>query len=144
MEILTKGNIITGLAPEQHEDIIRRCGTMLVDSGYVNEPYIEGMIARDRSFSTAIGNLIAIPHGEIAYKQEILHTGLVVLTYPDGVQWGDQIVKLVIGIAAKGNEHLQILEQIAEAFEEESDVEAVVKNADTEALYHLLVPGEKS
>lgn len=138
MEILRKDNIITGLAPEPHEDVIRRCGKMLVDSGYVNEKYIEGMIARDRNFSTAIGNLIAIPHGEIAYKSEILNTGLVVLTYPGGVEWNGEIVKLVVGIAAKGGEHLEILERIVEAFEEEKDVEAVVQNADTGSIHRIL------
>ena len=144
MEMLKLSNIITGLTPEPYEDVIRRCGKMLLDSGYINEAYIEGMIARDRSFSTAIGNMIAIPHGEMAFKKEILHTGLVVLTYPDGVNWGDQTVKLVIGIAAKGDEHLNILEQIAEAFEEEEDVEAVVQIADADAIYSLLVPGDKT
>lgn len=138
MEILQKSNILTGLAPEPHEDAIRRCGKMLLDSGYVNERYIEGMLARDRSFSTAIGNMIAIPHGEMAYKTEIASTGLVVLTYPDGVKWGDETVKLVVGIAAKGDEHLKILEQIAEAFEDEADVELVVRNADADAIYSLL------
>ena len=142
MEVLVKGNIVTGLAPEPYEDIIRRCGNMLVDGGYVRERYIEGMILRDRSFSTAIGNLIAIPHGEAAYKDEIIGTGIVVLTYPDGVQWGDETVKLVIGIAAKGNEHLSILERIAERFENEDDVEKIVSEADTTAIYKLLMEGK--
>ena len=66
MDILERTNIITGLSPEPHEDVIRRCGKMLAESGYVKERYIEGMLARDRGFSTAIGNMIAIPHGEIA------------------------------------------------------------------------------
>ncbi len=140
MEILLKSNIITGLAPEPHEDVIRRCGKMLVDSGYVNAPYIDGMLARDRGFSTAIGNLIAIPHGEIAFKKEIKSTGLVVLTYPGGVEWNGETVKLVVGIAAKGDEHLEILERIVEAFEEEKDVEAAVQNNDVEALFGILSP----
>jgi mannitol/fructose-specific phosphotransferase system IIA component len=45
---------------------------MPVDSAYVNENYIEGMIKRDNSFSTGIGNFIAIPHGEEADKKDIM------------------------------------------------------------------------
>ena len=112
MEILMKSNIQTGLAPESHEEIIRRCGRMPVNSVYANEPYTEEMIARDCNFSTAIGNFTVIPH-------------------------------LVIGITAKGDEHLEILGQISDAFEDESDVEAAVQNPDSEALYRLLVPGDK-
>ena len=139
MEILAKSNIVTGMASEPHEDVIRRCGKMLVDAGYVNERYIEGMLARDRDFSTAIGNMIAIPHGQDEYKSEIIQTGLVVLTYPDGVPWNNETVKLVVGIAAKGNEHLSVLERIGDAFEEEAAVEQIVKDADAEALYRLFV-----
>ncbi len=140
MEILARSNIITGLAPEPHEDVIRRCGRMLLDSGYIKEPYIEGMLARDRNFSTAIGNLIAIPHGEMDVKKEIIRTGLVVLTYPGGVEWNGETVKLVVGIAAEGDGHLEILERIVEAFEDEKDVEAVVGQNDAEALYRILSP----
>jgi mannitol/fructose-specific phosphotransferase system IIA component len=115
---------------------------MLVKSGYVNERYVEGMLLRDRGFSTAIGNAIAIPHGEKEYKSEILRTGLVVLTYPNGIEWGGQTVKLVIGIAAKGDEHLGIIERIVDAFDEESKVDAVVARGDADELYALLAGAE--
>lgn len=140
LPILKKENIITGCKSEGHEDAIRRSGQLLVQSGYVKEKYIEGMLERDRGFSTAIGNAIAIPHGEKDYKKEILHTGLVVCTYPDGIEWNGEKVKLVIGIAAKGDEHLGILEQIVEAFEDESSVDAVVAAGDADAIYAILVP----
>ncbi len=141
MEILEKRNIVTGLAPEPPESVIRRCGRMLQESGYVTEAYIEGMVARDREFSTAIGNLIAIPHGTDEVKPEILATGLVVLTYPQGVDWSGQLVKFVVGIAALGDEHLALLARIVEAFEEESAVEAVVSQGDAEAIHRLLTGG---
>ena len=62
------------------------------------------------------------------------------LTYPDGVEWNGGVVKLVVGIAAKGEEHLEILGRIVEAFAEEADVEKAVQNPDVEALYKILVP----
>jgi mannitol/fructose-specific phosphotransferase system IIA component len=102
MEMLKRSDILVNCASEDHEDAIRRSGKMLVDSGYVTEKYIEGMIARDRGFSTAIGNAIAIPHGEKEYKEEILRTGLVVCTYPDGIVWNEGIVKLVSASPPKG------------------------------------------
>lgn len=141
-EVLEKKNIITGCASEEHEDVIRRVGRMLVENGYAKENYIEGMIMRDRSFSTAIGNHIAIPHGESACKSEITRTGLVVLTYPDGVEWGDGIVKLVVGIAAAGDEHLEVLGRIVEALEDEESVDALVERGDVDEIYKIFVTGE--
>ncbi len=137
-EVLKKENILTGLTPESHEDVIRRCGAMLVGSGYVNEAYVEGMLARDRDFSVAIGNAIAIPHGAKEYKKEILATGLVVLTYPQGVEWNGGLVKLVVGIAAKGDEHIEILERLVDAFEDEEAVDEVVAAGDAEKLFEIL------
>jgi mannitol/fructose-specific phosphotransferase system IIA component len=131
-------NIILNLPPEDREAVIRRCGRMLVDSGYANERYIEGMVQRDNSFSTGIGNYIALPHGEKEYKDDILSTGIVVLAYPDGIDWHDTKVYLVIGIAARGDEHLDIMGNIVDNLETGEDVIALVKAADQKAVYDML------
>lgn len=137
-EMLKRKNIVTGCASEGHEDAIRRCGAMLVADGYVEENYVTGMLERDREFSTAIGNGIAIPHGTKEFKNNIKSTGLVVLTYPEGISWNDGIVKLVVGIAAKGDEHIEILERLVDVFEDESAVDAIVEAGDADKLYEIL------
>jgi mannitol/fructose-specific phosphotransferase system IIA component len=140
--ILETNGVAVGLESEPHEDAILRCGNMLVKGGYINQRYVEGMILRDRSFSTAIGNAIAIPHAIKEYKSEILNTGIVVCAYPDGIEWNGQTVKLVIGIAANGDEHLDIIERIVEAFDEESKVDDAVARGDANLLYSLLTGAE--
>ncbi|MEA4932375.1 MAG: PTS sugar transporter subunit IIA [Lawsonibacter sp.] len=137
-QIITMDNIVLNLPKESHETAIRRCGDMLVKSGYVQPRYTEGMLARDRGFTTAIGNYIAIPHGEKEYKSDILHTGMVVLTYPDPIDWEGKLVYLVIGIAAQGEEHLDILEHIVDALESREDVLALVNAGDKHAIYSTL------
>lgn len=136
-EILRLENIIIGCKTEPHEDAIRRAGRLLVDAGLAGERYIEGMLARDRGFSTAIGNHIAIPHGEKEYKCDIKATGLVVMTYPDGIPWNDDQVKLVIGIAALGDEHLDVLGRIVEVLEEAETVDEIVARGDAEEIHRL-------
>jgi mannitol/fructose-specific phosphotransferase system IIA component len=138
VDILKMDNIVLNQPPAPYEDVIRRCGDLLVASGYVEERYIEGMLARDRSFSTAIGNFIAIPHGEKVYKDAIIKTGLVVLTYPEALEWNGEKVHLVVGIAARGDEHLEILENIADKLESGDDVVALVKKGDPKAIYDLM------
>ncbi|MDR0708287.1 MAG: PTS sugar transporter subunit IIA [Treponema sp.] len=136
--ILKKENIILNQPKAEREDVIRRCGRMLVDSGYANENYIEGMIKRDNSFSTGIGNFIAIPHGEEAYKKDIITTGIVALTYPEGIDWHGKPVYLVIGIAAKGEEHLDIMGNIVDNLETGEDTIKLVKNAGVDEVYRML------
>ncbi len=132
--MLKAENIILGQTAEAKENIIRRCGAMLHAGGYVEEEYIESMIARDAGFSVAIGNLIAIPHAEKEAACHIKKTGLCVITYPDGLDWDGTTVKLVIGIAALGDEHLEILSNIVEVLEEESDVEALIAANDKDKI----------
>lgn len=139
--IITMDRININMSSEPHEEVIRRCGNMLVKAGCAKPRYIEGMLARDRSFSTAIGNYIAIPHGEKEYKEDILQTGLAVLTYPQGIEWNKETVYLVIGIAARGEEHLEILENIVDKLEDRDDVLALVKAGNKQAIYDLLTGG---
>lgn len=137
-EIIRLENIEMNVPSEDREAAIRRVGEMLVRSGYVEEEYIEGMLARDNSFSTYMGNMIALPHGENKYKENILSTGIAVVTYPDGIEWQGQTVKMVIGIAANADEHLEILGRIVDRMEEPEDVLNLVEGGDKQAVFDML------
>ncbi len=137
--MLRKEDILLNQAVEPKNDVIRRCGALLHEAGYVEEGYIESMVARDENFSVAIGNLIAIPHGEKEAASFIKKTGLCVLTYPDGLDWSGTRVNLVVGIAALSDEHLRILENIVETLEEESDVEALVAASSKEKILKIFM-----
>lgn len=90
------------------------------------------------NFSVAIGSHVAIPHGTNDVKPLIKKTGVVVMTYPDGIDWNGDKVKLVVGIAAKGDEHLEVLGRIVAIASTDEDTDAVVAGADAENLYQKL------
>jgi mannitol/fructose-specific phosphotransferase system IIA component len=124
MELLQRKNILVNCKSKEKEAVIREIGQVLCDSGYVEVGYIEGMLERENSFSTNIGNQIAIPHGVEAAKSKIKSSGIAVMVFPEGTLWNDEKVSIVIGIAAKGEEHLDILANIADKLSTE---EAVAK-----------------
>nr|WP_325184694.1 PTS mannitol transporter subunit IICBA [uncultured Oscillibacter sp.] len=136
--LLEKKNILLGCAPVTPEEAIRACGKLMVESGYVDEAYIQGMLDREASFSVAIGSHVAIPHGTNDVKPLIRRTGVVVMTYPDGIDWNGDKVKLVVGIAAKGDEHLEILGRIVGIASTDEDTDALVASADAETLFKKL------
>lgn len=136
--LLERKNIVLGCKPVTPEQAIRQCGQLLVDSGYVDAAYIDGMLQREQSFSTAIGNHVAIPHGTNEVKPLIRHTGMVVMIYPEGIAWNDDTVKLVVGIAAKGEEHLEMLGRIVGIAASPEDTDALVAQADIETIYSKL------
>lgn len=119
--MLKKENIKLNCPSTDKETAIRDAGKLLVKSGYVDEDYIEAMIARENDITTYIGKGIAIPHGVSSAKNKIKRSGIVVLQYPDGVQFGNDTAYLVIGIAGIDNEHLNILANIAAAIESDED-----------------------
>ncbi len=122
MELLQRKNILINCKAKEKEAVIREIGQVLCDSGYVEAGYIEGMLEREKSFSTNIGNQIAIPHGVEAAKSKIISSGIAVMVFPEGTLWNDEKVSIVIGIAAKGEEHLDILANIANKLSTEEAV----------------------
>jgi len=135
---LEKKNIILNCKSIAPEEAIRACGQLMVESGYVDEGYIRNMLERNANLSVAVGNYVAIPHGTSESQKFIKRTGLIVMTYPDGIRWEDKLVRLVIGIASKGEEHLDILDRIVEIISSEEDTDALVANATVEGLYKKL------
>lgn len=125
-ELLEKRNIRLGCKGQDKETAIRQVGAMLHDSGYVNEDYVEAMLKRELTFATCIGNGIALPHGVEEAKKDIRRSGIAVMVYPDGINWGNEDVKLVIGIAGAGEEHLEILATIADKLSEPEAVERLL------------------
>lgn len=136
-ELLMKRNIVLNCSAADKEEAIRLAGQLLFESGYVSEPYIGGMLAREKKLSTCIGNSIAIPHGESEVKKEILSSGLVVMVYPKGIPWDNETVYLVVGIAAIGDEHLEILRNIVEKLDTKEAVEALVQSGNADKIYNL-------
>ena len=94
------------------------------------------MFERERSVSTYMGNAVAIPHGTNDSKQWVARSELSIITVPEGVEYGDdgEVAKLVIGIAGKGDEHLELLSKIALVISEEENVEKIVRAETKEEL----------
>ena len=125
--------------PGSKEDVIRALGKVLMDSGYINENYVEGMLKREESFSTNLGNGIAIPHGVLEVKKEIKNSGLAVMVFPEGVQWNDEVVKLVVAIAGAEEEHLDILSNIAMNLSTPEEVEKLVEANSVDYIYDVFM-----
>ncbi|HET7478202.1 MAG TPA: PTS sugar transporter subunit IIA [Rubrobacteraceae bacterium] len=137
-EILTPATIELKANLESQEEAIRRAGKLLVDNGNVDERYIDSMFEREKSVSTFMGNAVAIPHGTNDSKQWVERSGLSVITVPEGVEYGDgDIAMLIIGIAGKGDEHLEMLSKIAIVCSEEENVARIVMSESKEELLSI-------
>ena len=84
------------------------------------------MILREDSFATNIGNGIAIPHGVEEAKKNVHNSGISIQTFPQTTDWDGGPVKIVIGIAGVGDEHLDILARIATKLAAPEDVDKLM------------------
>ena len=121
-ELLNEKNILLNLENESKDEAIIRAGNLLFNNGYVGYEYINSMLEREKRISTYIGYGVAMPHGTEFGKEQVKKAGIVVLQYPEGINFGGQKAYLLIAIAAKEEEHLEILSNIAQAL---GDVEAI-------------------
>lgn len=140
LALLYPENVKVGCKADTKENVIRQVGQMLVDSGYVNPSYVDAMVKREESFSTYMGNELALPHGVEEAKKEIKASGIAVMVFPEGTDWGGETVKVVVGIAGVGEEHLQILSVIAEQALEEGNMERII-NGSAQEVYEILKGG---
>jgi len=139
MDILTKSNVVVDANASDKTEAVRMSGQLLVDAGYVAPGYIDGMLNREESMSTYIGNGVAIPHGEFEDRELIHSTGLSVLQFPGGLEWGpDETAHLVIGIAATEDEHLVVLSNLAEVLEDPESANELAQTDDPMVIIERL------
>jgi phosphocarrier protein FPr len=101
---------------------------ILVKDGLVMPEYITGLINREQQSATYLGQGIAIPHGTPQSREFILETGIRLAHFPEGIIWdGENTIYLAVVIAAKSDEHLQVLQILTRALMQ--DVSEQVKNA---------------
>lgn len=137
-EVLAKDNILTGLKTESKDDAILRAGHLLEQKGYVQKGYAEAMLKRENESTTYMGMGIAIPHGTDEAKKDIIRSGIVILQYPEGVDFGDEKAYLIAGIAGKGDEHIEILASLGETFENEDKLKTLMSAEDPNTIYNIL------
>ena len=140
-ELLYRENIRVNCASADKEQVIRSVGQMLADSGYVDQPYVDAMVEREKTFSTFMGSGLALPHGVEEAKKEVKASGIAVMTFPQGVDWDGTEVHVVIGIAGVGDEHLDILSTIAEKMLDETAADRLA-TGDVDTVYQILTGKE--
>ena len=142
MAILEKNRIKLGATAVNKQDAIRQAGTLLVESGCVAAPYVDGMLAREATMSTYLGNGVSIPHGQYDDREHIKHTGISVLQVPAGIVWDeddeDELAYLIIGIAANSDEHITVLSNLADAIEDPDMADELARTEDVDLILRSL------
>ena len=96
-ELLAASSIRLDATATGRDDAIRQAGAALVEAGAVDPSYVDAMLERENSVSTFVGEGVAIPHGTLAGKDAVKDDAIVVLRFPDGVDWDGNPVSVAVG-----------------------------------------------
>lgn len=136
---LSQQDIHMGAAASDKQDAIQQVAAALVAAGCVSPAYVDGMLQRELQTSTYLGNGIAIPHGTTDTRDLVLKTGVQVFQFPQGIAWGEDTAYVVLGIAARSDEHLALLRQLTHVLSDENVATRMAKTASAEELRSLLM-----
>lgn len=141
-EILTSELVQLGAVARDKAEAIRLAGELLVKAGVVEPGYVAGMHAREETMSTYLGSGVAIPHGTFDEVGLIRRTGISFVQVPAGVEWepGERAY-VVVGIAAVGDEHVDLLSRLAEVVEDAALARSLVEATDPAAVVACLNRG---
>jgi PTS system mannitol-specific IIA component len=143
-QLLTESSIRLDAHASGRDDAIKQAGAALVEAGAVDPSYVDAMLARENTVSTYVGEGVSIPHGTLAGKDAVKHDAIVVLRFPDGVDWDGNDVRVAVGIAAKGNGHIALLSQLATVLLDADKAEALRNATTSDQVYALLASDDES
>ncbi|EAR09249.1 phosphoenolpyruvate--protein phosphotransferase [Reinekea blandensis] len=108
--------------------------------GFVTGDYTKALADREAKVSTYLVNGVAIPHGTNEAKSQVKKTGLVIVQVPAGVTWNDQgdQAHFIVGIAANGDEHLGVLQQLTQVVMDEAKAKHLGSNANVQDIVQAL------
>ena len=140
---LPENNIHLSATADNKQQAIEIAANALVQDGYVEAGYLQGMLAREQQTSTFLGNGIAIPHGTLETRDMVKKTGVQIFQFPQGIEWGEgNTAYIVIGIAARSDEHLALLRQLTHVLGDDDTAASLVTMQD-KAEFRAVLMGEK-
>ena len=139
---LSESNIHLNANAADKQQAIEMAASALVQTDNVENGYLQGMLSREQQTSTFLGNGIAIPHGTLDTRSMVKKTGVQVFQFPQGIEWGEgNIAYVVIGIAARSDEHLSLLRQLTHVLSDEDTAARLAKITDV-AEFRAILMGE--
>jgi PTS system mannitol-specific IIA component len=142
--LLAESSIRLDARATDRDDAIRQTGAALVEAGAVDANYVDAMLARENTVSTYIGEGVAVPHATLAGKHAVKQDAIVVLRFPDGVEWNGNHVTVAVGIAAEGNGHIALMSQLATVLLDGDRAHALRHATTPEEVCAILTPDART
>jgi phosphoenolpyruvate-protein phosphotransferase len=142
MPLLSTSMVRLGASPATKEEAISDAAGILLTNGCIDPGYVQSLLAREKVANTYLGSGVAIPHGMVQDRGLVKKTGVAVLQVPAGVLWNEgQVARLVVAIAAKSDEHIDVLRRLTRLMGDEAALTRVIGSRDPQEVVEALDTG---
>ena len=142
-ELQTTDAVRLGCTATDRFDAVAQAGELLIEIGAVQPAYADAMQERERRLSSFVGEGFASPHGTDGSRVHIDRPAVAFLQFPDGIDWDDdEHVSACVAIAAKSEEHVTVMAQLARILVEPDQAEELRTTNDPARVVQLLAPRE--
>lgn len=141
-ELLPIERIALNVQAKDWEESVRAVGKLMVDTGVVEDRYIEGMIATTKELGPyiVIAPGVAIPHSKP--EDGVLSTCLAFVKLDTPVNFGNEAndpVHILFALGALDHsQHVDALKEIAEILSEQTKFEKLLEAETVEAVTAIL------
>ena len=148
-QLIEKGTLAVGQKAADWEDSVRLGGLMMVNTGLVENRYIDAIIENHKTIGPyfVIAPGIAMPHAKP--EKGVLETGYALVTLSEPVEFGDEendpVDILIFAGAVNQEEHNRdVIPQVAEICDSEEYVEKIRRASDVEELTAVLLDFQRA
>ena len=143
---VTPQQIILNSQVKTKEDVLELISKNLSSLGLVSGDYLAALLGREEKVSTYLINGVSIPHGVNEAKDQVIKTGVFIVQAPEGVVWNDKgdVARLIVGIAAKGKDHLSLLQRLTTVVMDEVLAEQLATTTDKNDILQALNAEEQA
>lgn len=123
---LSTDDIALGCKEQNKKDVLLQICKVFQKKSFVSSTCIDNLEEREKQISTYLGNGVALPHISDKQGNLVQHSGIHIFQFPNGIKWDKlHIAFLVIAVAAKEQEHITILKNIASLVSNEIVIRAL-------------------
>lgn len=138
--MLSQSGIHLGATASSKEEAVALCGQLLLEVGAIEKQYADAMWERENIASSYLGNFVAMPHGTDESRKYVHFGQIVLIRFSKPFIWDEDDVKLCVGIAAQGDEHVEIIGNLADVILDEEKFEILLHTQSKDQILSILNP----
>ncbi|UVD81732.1 PTS sugar transporter subunit IIA [Mycoplasma iguanae] len=120
----TKENIFLNQEIHSKQEAIKKVMEIFLEKNAVFAEYESSIIKRDQDASVALGNFLALPHGQLDSEHLIKSNCVILIHTKELFYWDNEPIRFIFALALKNQNQMEFIQKAGVTF---SDIDEVNK-----------------